>query len=237
LLWEVWRHFGLQFLTFYMGLDSLPICKQKWVWSFFALQIPKCGTTSIQKACGQRNLVEKHRSIIENKYQNHPLYRGVFDVRHCTPEHLISIFGRQVFDFFSFCCVRNPAERILSSFSFGKAKELWKVYNGLSSNTTLSEYISWLHKNRHRKDILILLPQVTWADNRIFPVEILRFENLQEDWRDMLKKHQINGLPDSLPHENKSQHKDWREEISGENLKMLLDFTAEDRILYPELYD
>lgn len=217
-------------------VDQLPVCNQKWVYSMFFLSIPKTASTSITSCLKDRNLIEKHRNLIQDRFGKHLLYRGVFDTRHLLPQHCVEVFGRQVFEFFSFCCVRNPAERILSSFSFGKAKELWKAYDGLSSNTTFSEYVKWLYNNRHRKDILILLPQVTWADNRIFPVEILRFEDLQEDWRDMLKKHQINGLPDSLPHENKSQHKDWREEISGENLKMILDFTQKDAILYPELY-
>ncbi|MBV6513619.1 MAG: hypothetical protein FMNOHCHN_03154 [Ignavibacteriaceae bacterium] len=126
-------------------------------------------------------------------------------------------------------------ERILSSFYFGNQNKLNHVY-GLRDGTTLSEYVKWLYNNRHRKDILILLPQTTWADNKIFPVEILRFERLKQDWADLLQKYQIQGLPDFLPHENQSQHKDWREEISGENLKMILDFTQEDRILYPELY-
>lgn len=210
-----------------MEFDSLPTCQQKWIWSFFALQIPKCGTTSIQKACGQRNLVEKHRSLIENKYQNHPLYRGVFDMRHALPEHIISIFGRQVFEFFSFCCVRHPIERIISSFYFGREKKLHFAY-GLPESTTLDEYIKWLYKNKNNKNILILLPQKTWSHNGIFPVEILRFEKLQESWKNMLKKYQIKDLPLTLPHENKSQHKDWREEISGENLKMVLDIYEKD---------
>lgn len=198
------------------------------------LQVPKCATTSISKAIGQRNLIEKHRKLIEEKYQKHPLYRGVFDVRHVLPVHCASIFGRQVLEFFSFCCVRQPIERIVSSYYFGREKKLHSVY-GLPENTTLDSYIDWLYVNRKRKDVLILLPQTTWSHNNIFPVEVLKFEKLKESWAEMLKKHQINGLP-PLPHENKSQHKDWREEISGENLKKVLDFTYEDARLYPELY-
>jgi len=218
-------------------VDQLPVCNQKWIHSFFALQIPKTASSSIQATVGDRNLISKHRGLIAQKFSKHPLYRGIFDTRHLLPQHCVEVFGRQVFEFFSFCCVRNPAERILSSFSFGKAKELWKVYDGLSSNTTFSEYVTWLYKNCHRKDILILLPQTTWADNGIFPVEILRFERLKQDWAEMIKKRQIQGLSDSLPHENQSQHGDWREEISAENLKMILDFTQGDCKLYPELYD
>lgn len=214
---------------------DLPTCNQKWVYSFLALQIPKTASSSIQATVGERNLIFKHRGLVAQKFSKHPLYRGIFDTRHLIPQHCVEVFGRQVFEFFSFCCVRNPVERILSSFYFGNQNKLNHVY-GLRDGTTLSEYVKWLYNNRHRKDILILLPQTTWADNKIFPVEILRFERLKQDWADLLQKYQIQGLPDFLPHENQSQHKDWREEISGENLKMILDFTQEDRILYPELY-
>lgn len=219
-----------------MVFDALPVCQQKWIHSMFFLSIPKTASTSISSCLGDRNLIHKHRGLIQQRFGKHPLYRGVFDLRHLIPPHIENVFGRQVLEFFSFCVIRNPAERILSSFAFGKAKELWKVYDGLSSNTTLTEYIDWLYKNRHRKDILILLPQTTWAHNNVFPVEVLRFENLSNSWQSMLEKHQIKGLP-PLPHENKSQHKDYREEISGESLKKVLDFTFEDCKLYPELYD
>ncbi len=215
--------------------DSLPVCQQKWVYSFFFLQVPKTATTSISSICGERNLVEKHRGLIQDRFAKHPLYRGIFDIRHALPEHLYAIFKSQVWEFLSFCFVRNPIERIVSSYYFGNQNHLNYVY-GLLDNISLDGYVQWLYENRRRKDVLILLPQVTWAKNNIFPVEILRFENLSKNWADFVKKHKIN-LPTTLPHENKSQHKDWREELSAESLKMVLDFTFEDAILYPELYD
>lgn len=218
-----------------MVFDALPVCEQKWIHSMFFLSIPKTASTSISSCLGDRNLIHKHRGLIQQRFGKHLLYRGVFDLRHLIPEHLAVIFGRQVLEFFSFCCVRQPIERIVSSYYFGREKKLHSVY-GLPENTTLDSYIDWLYANRHRKDILILLPQTTWTHNNVFPVEILRFENLANSWQSMLEKHQIKGLP-PLPHENKSQHKDWREEISGESLKKVLDFTFEDYILYPELYD
>lgn len=214
---------------------DLPICNQKWVHSFFFLQIPKCASSSIHSVCGERNLIHKHRGLIEARFGKHPLYKGIFDRRHIVPEHLFQIFNGQVWEFMSFCVVRNPIRRVISSYYFGREKKLHGVY-GLKEDTSLDEYIRWLYENRKSKNILILLPQIAWADNGIFPVEILRFENLQKDWKSLLLKYQIQGLPDSLPHENKSQHGDWREEISAESLKLILDFTQEDRILYPELY-
>ena len=214
--------------------DSLPACKQKWIYSMFALQIPKTATTSIQSASGERNLIYKHRGLIAEKFGKHPLYRGVFDPRHLIPQHVLEIFGKQVFEFLSFCVIRDPIQRIISSYFFGREKKLHFAY-GLPENTTFDEYIRWLYKNKNDKNILILLPQNTWANNGIFPVEILRFENLQQEWKNFLQKHQIKGLPETLPWENKTKNKE-KMELSAENLKMLLDFTAEDRILYPELY-
>ena len=218
-----------------MEFDGLPVCQQKWVYSFFFLQVPKTATTSISSICGERNLVEKHRRLVQDRFGKHPLYRGVFDVRHCLPEHLFSIFKGQVWEFLSFCVVRNPIQRLISSYYFGREKKLHKVY-GLPESTTLDEYVRWLYNNKKRRDILILLPQVTWAKNSIFPVEILRFENLQQSWADFLQKYKIQGLPAEIPWENKTKDKQ-KLELTGESLKMTLDFTFEDHILYPELYD
>lgn len=215
--------------------DGLPECQQKWVWSFFALQIPKCASSSIQAATGERNLIHKHRELIDARFGKHPLYKGVFDRRHVIPEHLYSVFKSQVWEFLSFCFIRNPIDRIVSSYYFGREKKLHGVY-GLSENIDLNSYVKWLYENRQRKDILILLPQTTWAANSIFPVEILRFEQLQQDWADFLNKHKIQGLPAEIPWGNKTKDKK-NEDLSAESLKMTLDFTQEDQILYSELYD
>lgn len=216
-------------------VDQLPICNQKWVHSFFFLQVPKTATTSISSICGERNLVEKHRGLIQDRFAKHPLYRGVFDLRHIVPEHLFQVFRGQVWDFLSFCVVRDPIQRVISSYYFGREKKLHRVY-GLSENIDLNSYVRWLYENRQRKDILILLPQITWAKNSIFPVEVLRFEDLQNEWKTFLQKYQIQGLPTEIPWKNKTEDKK-NEELSAESLKMVLDFTQEDRILYPELYD
>lgn len=217
--------------------DCIPTCQQKWIHSMIALQIPKTATSSVSLALKDRNLIHKHRGLLQERFAKHPLYRGVFNVRHAVPSHLAQIFGRKFFDFFSFAVVRHPIERLISSYYFGKQKKLWSVY-GLQESTTLDQYISWLYDNKNSQNILILLPQTTWAANKDFPItKVLKFENLAEDWKNMLAEYKIAGLPDSLPHENKSQHKDWREEISAESLKKALDFTQKDRIFYPEFYD
>lgn len=195
-----------------MVFDFLPEAKKKWVYSFFALQIPKCASSSIQKVCGERNLIYKHRGLIVEKFAKHPLYRGIFDTRHLIPEHLYSIFGKQVYDYFSFAVVREPIARLVSSWQFGKDKRLGKVY-GLSDDTSFSEYVDFLHNAflEGRTDILILRPQTEWTHNSVFrPTTVIRYENLNLEWANMLEEHKIEGLPTELPWENRSE----KEEIS-----------------------
>jgi hypothetical protein len=207
--------------------DFLPTSSKPWIHSFYSLQIPKTASSSIAKVCGERNLIQKHQSSINKRFGSHPLYRGVFDTRHLIPEHCFQVFGQQVFDFFSFAVVRHPADRILSSYYFGRDKKLWTVY-GLPEATTLDEYVDFLWKNRSKKDVLILLPQTIWTHSIFFRPQILRFESLANDWNNMLLTHDIKGLPSELPHENKSKHKDWREEFSKESLKKILDLFQDD---------
>lgn len=185
--------------------DVLPAAKHRWIHSMIALQIPKTGSTSLSTVIGQRNLIEKHKSLFVNKFQNHPLYRGTFDVRHAIPAHVHEVFSDKVRGFFSFAVVREPQSRLASAYNFGKSQKMWKTY-GLDENISSDEFISWLYSNRERRDILILLEQVNWTHSNFFrPTEIIHFEDLQGGWERMLDKHHIEGLPRTLPHANKSE--------------------------------
>ena len=216
--------------------DSLPTTDKQWVHSMIALQIPKTASTSLNTLIRGRNLLEKHKVLLYNKFSNHPLFRNHFDVRHATPEMLFSAFGRQVFDFFSFAVVRDPIQRLASSYSFGKENQLWKLYD-LSENISADSYIDWLYKSKKdgRQDILILLPQTTWVNSSIFkPTETLRFEELSKNWKAMLEKHDIKGLPYELPHLNASKRQ--KEQIfSEESLSKIRDVYSKDYdLLYPD---
>lgn len=207
--------------------NALPTAKRHWIYSMIALQIPKTASSSIAKCLSERNLLEKHKGLIHNRFSLDPLYRGVFDTRHLIPQHIYSIFGRQVFDFFSFAVIRNPVERLKSAFFFGKQNDLWKVY-GLSPEITPDKFIAWLWESRKRQDILILLEQSTWTKSEIFrPTEIIKFENLNESWRLMIEKHNIEGISKILSHENKSDRPN-EQVFSDVSLRIIEELYAKD---------
>lgn len=207
-------------------LDRIPQCSHKWIHSLISLQIPKTASSSLSLCLGERNLLYKHRGLFQEKFGKHPLYRGVFDVRHCIPEHVFFVLGKQVYDYFSFAVVRKTVDRIASAYRFGKGKKLWGVY-GLAENTSADQFVDWLYqgfKNK-RKDVLILLPQTTWTHSPIFrPNVVLKFENLAEEWQKMISDYQISNLP-PLPHENKSS---GTVEFSQESIQKLFDIYSED---------
>ena len=203
--------------------DAIPSLNKPWVNSFFALQIPKTASTSISKCVSDRNLIQRHHQLFIDRFGKHPLYRGVFDTRHAIPEHIAAIFPGKTHEFFSFVVVRDPIERIKSSYSFGRDSKMAQVY-GLSDSTTIDEYIEFLWKNRTRKDILILLPQITWVKSPYFNPHILRFEMLSQDWKEMIDTFGIKYLP-PLPHTNKSENK---VQPSQESVKKILDLYQND---------
>lgn len=215
--------------------DALPTAKRHWIHSLFFLEIPKSASSSLHDLLGPRNLLEKHKGLLHNKFSSHPLFKGHFDTRHATPEMIRSVFSNQVNEFFSFAVSRCPVDRLASSYFFGKENKLWKLYN-LPENISADSYVNWLYKSKKegRQDILILLEQVTWTHSNIFrPTEILRFETLSLDWKSMLKKYDIKGLSDTIPHLNASKR--VKEQIfSKESLSKIKELYSRDfEFLYP----
>lgn len=212
--------------------DVLPTSKHKWIHSMIALQIPKTGSTSLSSILADRNLIQKHKQLFINKFQNHPLYRGTFDVRHAVPAHVYEVFSDKVRGFFSFAVVREPQSRLASAYNFGKSQKMWKTY-GLDENISSDEFISWLWNNKERRDILILLEQVNWTHSDFFrPTEIIKFEDLQGGWERMLDKHHIEGLPRALPRLNKSEGS--KQIFSKESIDKIRQMYSQDyKVHYP----
>jgi hypothetical protein len=204
--------------------SPISTCESKWVYSFIALQIPKTASSSIAKCCGSRNLIQKHRGLFQETFGRNPLYKGVFDVRHVIPEHIFSLIGRQVYDYFSFAIVRNPFHRIESAYLFGRKIKLHGVY-GLPEDCSFEQFVDFLYESweANRQDVLILKPQTTWTHSAVFrPTEILKLEELEKSWPQMLKTYGIRGLP-PLTRENvtdRSQSLPWNKASRSKVIEM-----------------
>jgi len=183
-------------------------------------RIPKSASSTLYSAIGPRNLFWREKKVLETRLSNDPKYAGLFDPTHVLPSESYSIFGRGILNFFSVCCVRNPFDRAVSSFFFSRGKN-WGQRYGLPNDGEFSEYCEAIYKMRGDKNFWPVIPQTVYSHG-VVPIKcVLRFETLQESWSSMIKEFDIKGLPDTLPHENATTHKDWRE-YYGPNEKAMI---------------
>jgi len=63
--------------------------------------------------------------------------------------------------------------------------------------------------------------QIEWIDSSIEVSEVLRFENLQQDFQNMLEKNNINNISTTLPHVNRTNHKNYRDYFNFNTKKII----------------
>ena len=111
--------------------------------------------------------------------------------------------------YFSFVFVRNPWDRIMSSYLYSKS---------LGYKFTFKSFFNSKAFEMHYK------PQSYFINKNIDFIG--RFENLQEDFNLVCKKLGIE--PKQLPHENKTVHEHYTEWYTDENKELVQDKYFED---------
>lgn len=120
-------------------------------------------------------------------------------------------------DYFLWCFVRHPADRLLS---------VWNMYvqlfpkfykkNPIIDVSEVDNFEDWV-KALHNKRYPFRMhshPQVSYigydTEDREYEMNFIgRFENLSEDWIKVQKAIGIDPKP--LPHENSTKHRPWQE--------------------------
>ena len=152
------------------------------------IHIPKTGGMSI-------------RSML-----NATLFDLDFGNRHLSAVGYCSKISRELFDkLYKFTVVRNPYDRLVSYYYFMQTDDSHPMHIELRE-LTLSEYI----ERACNFAVYTQFKQVE-IEGRIVVDRILRFENLDEDWKQLATEF---GLPEFLPKVNTSAHCNWQEELS-----------------------
>lgn len=205
-------------------------CQHKWIWSVIAIRNPRSGSASFWEHCGDFNLIKKYEKNLQQALSKHKTYNGLFHHTHAKCQEIFNIFGPKVAEYLSFISIRNPWDRVVST------------YYGLNTidSLTLQKIKTTFHIKDHQinkfedfclflkevhisdKNFMFTQCQTEWINGDFKPNYILRFENLKEDFKEMINAHNIKHISDQLLHVNASNgRKDYRSYYNPNTKKII----------------
>jgi chondroitin 4-sulfotransferase 11 len=147
-------------------------------------------------------------------------YRG--DIHH-APWHFTPLALLRDNDYYRFGFVRNPLDRLLSCYAqkivyyekqLGMKPLLWRYGKTFHKDMSFAEFVEAVAKIPDRVSDIHFRSQHTFLYHRkkLMVDFVGHFEQLEQDWGLLREKF---GLP-ALPHQNRSQHVDYREAYTPE---------------------
>ena len=178
---------------------------------FIFIHIPKCGGTSIER------FFLSQYGISNDWTREYPLealpmkVRAEFNIGFKQSQHmsLRDFTLKKQEEYFSFTFVRNPWDRIMSSYLYSKR---------LGYEFTFKSFFNSPVFESHCK------PQSYFINKNIDFIG--KFEDLQGDFDLVCENLGIESK--QLPHENKTVHKHYTEWYTDENKKLVQDKYSED---------
>lgn len=171
---------------------------------------------------GDFNLIHKHEKIFHDALFRNKIYRSWFSTSHAKPNEIFNIFGRMVRDYMSFAIVRNPFDRAVSMFQFAKENNLGDLY-GESNDASFKDFCEIMNENyiNNTKNFIGIHQQTEWLDGAFKPNFILHFENLKNDFKEMLDLCEIKHINPDIPHENASKRSDYKDYYNSNTKKIV----------------
>jgi hypothetical protein len=127
-------------------------------------------------------------------------------------------------NFFTFGFVRNPWDWQVSLYFFILKRKRHYLHRLISQFKTFDDYINWHvsddKSKRLQKDFF------SDADGKMIVDFIGKFENLDSDFQYILDKIGIQNK--TIPHINKTKHRDFRSYYSDYSAQLIADFYKED---------
>ena len=189
---------------------------------FIFIHIPKCGGTSIERAF-KIDAGKFDPNILTGRSQDTTwsttgpgsLYHDW--LQHTTLKEMQVNFKINTKDFFTFTCVRNPWDRLVSSFFYEQR-----------FNSKLTSFKNFIKKPTYANNQHSLSQYEYVIDYKDRPgVDfIMRLETLQKDFDIACDK--IGIARKELPHINKSKHKHYTEYYDEETREIVAEKYAKD---------
>jgi len=194
-------------------------------------RIPKNASTSIYGHLGRANLIENYIDKLQEKTDKN-IYNKIHP-SHIKPDEFKDlVLGEELKNFFSFSSVRNPWDRAVSLyFSISKNKEIKediKRYYNINKDLSFSLFCSILFERKDDPYFIASHNQVLWTQGKYPPKRILRFENINDEFSNMVKDYNLVTVSQALPHKNKTKHTHYSDYYNTETKKLIAEIFEED---------
>ena len=196
------------------------------------VHIPKNGGTSIKQSLG---IPEQDYSLFTGGHEVRLFHETLYcSTNHATARILQIFFYHKFAEMLKFSVVRNPYDRAVSQFLYNKKVGLGLYKNSDDKNritriVSVAGFGEWLKWYYERPDNYGKVPQYyhLYYNGVCLVDKILRFENLEQEYNEMCKQHNINAKP--LPKVNQSEYLISKEEfLTEENKKIIYDYFSID---------
>ncbi|MCB0458546.1 MAG: sulfotransferase family 2 domain-containing protein [Flavobacteriaceae bacterium] len=152
--------------------------------------------------------------------------------KHLTAKEIIKAVGKKKWNkAYKFSVVRNPWDKMVSHYKHNIKVNPKRMMDG-DAIITFEKWIKCtLGENKIKKFYnrpQHFLPQVEWLkddEGAIKIDKIIKFENLNEDFRDVAE---ALGINEELPHLNKTRKTNYKDFYNDEIRNMVADWFAED---------
>lgn len=183
------------------------------------VHVPKTGGASVLQICLHHRVM-----VIEHDLRD-PNYLSLMEYKKRKP------------DIYTFTIVRNPWDRVISTYFFLKSggiklEDREDSERFVSRYSCFNEFVLEAFKDEEILEQIHFRPQYKWlSDNKRLIVDhVGRFENLQLDCSKWFKSV---GLPDyKLPHVNRSKHKQYKTYYTKETIEIIRRIYSKDIELF-----
>lgn len=190
--------------------------------NFLFVEVPKTASTSVSDVLKPHALA-LHRTQFRRFTSNLPFRENparLYIRKHDPAYWMRTKLGGDLFgSLFKFGFVRNPFDRLVSAFEFGKQHE-----GRASAAGTFSDFLEFArrHHTRYGRDQTYFLADPA---GRLLVDKVYRFETLQADLEDVLSRLHIAG---ELPHRLKTRRRHYSEYYSARDIERVKDVVARD---------
>ena len=190
-------------------------------------RIPKNASTSIFDTLGYANLIAYYYNILENKIDN-KIYKNTFDPSHVKPDEFKNlVIGNNLKNYFSFCVVRDPWDRALSMYLHAIENNFKNTYD-IKKDVDFNFFCNYLKDRKNDPNFIGSHKQTEWTVGKYPPCKILRFENISEDFEQMVNDINLVTCSPNLPHKNKTSHAHYSEYYNSETKTIISEVFEED---------